>query len=97
MGRNNLLVNKELGSQFRLVTILTNMPLAVDEPVSDDCGVCRACLSVCPAIAIKESAQDFDAQKCFDKLRSFQRQRQVEQFVCGACVNVCRGEKRVRS
>jgi epoxyqueuosine reductase len=32
IGRNNLLVNKKLGSQFRLVTILTNMPLKTDKP-----------------------------------------------------------------
>ena len=32
IGRNNLLVNSELGSQFRLATILTNMPLKNDKP-----------------------------------------------------------------
>ena len=26
----------------------------------------------------------------FEKLKSFQSQRQVEQFVCGVCVNVCK-------
>jgi NAD-dependent dihydropyrimidine dehydrogenase PreA subunit len=50
------------------------------------------CVSVCPSGAIKESALDFDHVKCFDKLKSFQSQRQVEQFVCGVCVNVCKGK-----
>ncbi|MFH1173115.1 MAG: 4Fe-4S binding protein, partial [bacterium] len=32
IGRNNMLVNKDFGAQFRLVTILTNMPLVIDKP-----------------------------------------------------------------
>ncbi len=93
IGRNNLLVNAELGSQFRLVTVLTDMPLTLDQPVNDNCGTCRLCQKACPAQAIYETAQDFDQVKCFEKLKSFQRQRQVEQFVCGSCVNVCKGNK----
>ena len=38
IGRNNLLVTKQLGSQFRLATILTNMPVKTDKPVKEDCG-----------------------------------------------------------
>jgi len=41
IGRNNLLVNPKLGSRFRLVTILTDMPLEPDLSLSKDCGVCR--------------------------------------------------------
>ena len=92
MGRNNLLVNKKLGSQFRLVSILTTMPLKADTPVKNNCGTCRLCVKICPSGAIKESPEDFDHIKCFEKLKSFQAQRQVEQFVCGICVNVCKGK-----
>jgi epoxyqueuosine reductase len=92
IGRNNLLVNEKLGSQFRLVSILTNLPLKVDKPSGKDCGSCRLCVRICPAQAIQERAQDFNHKMCFDKLKSFQHQRQVEQFVCGVCVNVCRGK-----
>jgi len=38
IGRNNLLVNEELGSQFRLASVLTNMPLKIDKPVKNGCG-----------------------------------------------------------
>lgn len=93
IGRNNLLVNEKLGSQFRLVSILTNMPLETDRPSEKDCGECRVCVKICPAQAIQESPVDFDYVKCFEKLKSFQKQRQVEQFVCGVCVNVCKGRK----
>ena len=94
IGRNNLLVNEKLGSQFRLVSILTDMPLKVDKSCEKDCGKCRLCVKICPAGAIQEKPGDFDQIKCFEKLKSFQSQRQVEQFVCGVCVNACRGNKK---
>lgn len=94
IGRNNLLVNEALGSQFRLASILTNMPLKIDAPSEKDCGSCRVCVKICPSGAIADRPEDFDHVKCFEKLKSFQAQRQVEQFVCGVCVNVCRGNKR---
>ncbi len=94
IGRNNLLVNEELGSQFRLVSILTNLPLAIDQPSKKDCGECRVCVKICPSGAIGDNPADFDHVKCFEKLKSFQKQRQAEQFVCGVCVNVCRGNQK---
>jgi epoxyqueuosine reductase QueG len=93
IGRNNLLVNKEFGSQFRLVTILTDMPLEPDQPQKEDCGLCRACVKICPAQAIKDDPLQFEHAKCFEKLREFQKQRQVDSYVCGICVNACRGKK----
>ncbi|HTY45734.1 MAG TPA: hypothetical protein VMD52_07095 [Patescibacteria group bacterium] len=90
IGRNNLLVNKRLGSQFRLVTILTDMPLKADKPVKDGCGRCRACVAVCPSGSIKEKPADFDYLKCFEKLKEFQKLRLVDQYICGVCVNVCK-------
>ena len=91
MGRNNLLVNKQLGSQFRLSTILTDMPLKMDKPTKEDCGGCKLCVNICPAGAIKDSPADFDHIKCFEKLKEFQKQRLVDQYICGVCVNTCRG------
>lgn len=91
MGRNNLLVNKDLGSQFRLVSILTNMPLKIDKPTKQDCGSCRLCIEACPVQAIKEKPQDFDYLKCLEKLKEFQKQRLVDQYICGICVKACNG------
>ncbi len=92
IGRNNLLVNRKLGSQFRLASILTDMPLSADRPVKDGCGTCRACSRLCPAQAIGESPEDFQHLKCFEKLKEFQKQRLVDQFICGVCVNACSGK-----
>ena len=93
IGRNNLLVNKNLGSQFRLVSILTNLPIKIDKPTRQDCGDCRICIKVCPSSAIKENPEEFDLSKCFEKLKEFQKQRLVDQYICGVCVNACRGQK----
>lgn len=89
IGRNNLLVNKKLGSQFRLVSILTNLPLKIDRPLKQDCSNCRLCIEVCPVGAIKESPQDFDRIRCFEKLKEFKEKRLVDQYICGICVKSC--------
>ncbi len=92
IGRNNLLVNKKFGSHFRLVTVLTDMPLKLDKPSKEDCGNCRACMVVCPVKAIKEKREDFDHLGCFALLKDFQKQRLAEQFICGICIKACRGK-----
>ena len=94
IGRNNLLVNKNLGSQFRLVSILTNLPLKADKPVEKDCGGCKLCVEICPSQSIKEEPSDFDHTKCFEKLKEFQKQKLVDQYICGICVKVCRGNNK---
>jgi epoxyqueuosine reductase len=91
IGRNNLLVNEELGSQFRLVTILTNADIPANRPLKKDCGDCFDCLSACPVSAIKKEAKGFDHQACFAALKNFQKQHVVEQYICGICVKACKG------
>ncbi len=94
IGRNNLLVNKTAGSQFRIVSILTDMPLKLDKPLKGSCRDCRLCIPACPAQAIKDSPSDFDHFKCFEKLKDFQKQKLVDQYICGVCVKVCKGKER---
>jgi epoxyqueuosine reductase len=91
IGRNNLLVNPVFGSRIRLVTVLTDMPLAEDAPVKADCGICRRCITACPAGAIKEGPEDFDQTACLAKLKEFQKKHIVEQYICGVCVRACAG------
>jgi len=93
IGRNNLLVNEKYGSQIRLVTILTDVPLTPDKPKEDlDCGDCYLCLAVCPAKAIREKKEEFDHWRCFEKLKEFQKKGYVGQYICGLCVKVCKGK-----
>ena len=89
IGRNNLLVNERFGSQFRLVTILTDLDILPDKPTKKDCGDCFKCISVCPAGAIKKRREDFEHLKCFEKLKEFQRKGYAGQYICGICVKVC--------
>ena len=92
IGRNNLLVNKRLGSQFRLVSILTDLDLKTDSPVKENCGKCMDCIMVCPAKAIKIKSLNFDHLACFEKLKEFQRQKIVDQYICGICVKACKAK-----
>jgi len=93
-GCNNLLVNPRFGSRLRLVSVLTDLKLSADRPLEGDCGECRACLALCPAGAIKEDIHDFEPLTCLAKLKEFQKQGLVSQFICGVCVKACRGGKK---
>jgi epoxyqueuosine reductase QueG len=67
------------------------MPVKTDKPLKKDCSLCYRCVKICPAGAIKDSPADFEHLKCFEKLKEFQKQKLVDQYICGVCVNVCKG------
>ena len=94
IGRNNLLVNEQFGSRIRLVTILADLPLAIDSPSLKDCGSCRDCLSVCPTGAISERQVDFDHLRCYEQLRTFAKTLHFSHNICGVCVKACKGKNR---
>jgi len=91
LGRNNLLVTPGCGAQVRLVTVLTDLQLAPNRALAQDCGSCRACVAVCPAKAIGETPAMFKHLDCFAQLKEFQSRRYVGQYICGLCVRVCGG------
>ncbi len=91
IGRNNLLVTPEFGSRFRLVTVLTDMPLETGKLSTEDCGVCQKCIAACPARAIKERREDFEHIGCFEMLKTFRNKGLVSQYICGLCVKACSG------
>ncbi len=95
LGRNNLLVNPVLGARFRLVTVLTNLPLKTDQPIPFGCGLCHRCQGACPARAIKETPEEFDHLSCYNQLKEFRQSGLVSQFICGVCVKACYGQKRI--
>jgi epoxyqueuosine reductase QueG len=90
-GRNNLLVHPKMGSQIRLVTVLTNIPLLSAAPLQNGCGECAKCVGVCPAGALGETAGDYDLQKCHDLLERFSKERGIGVHICGLCVKACDG------
>lgn len=91
-GRNNLIVNPRFGSGVRFVSILTDMPLKCDKPLSAAaaCGSCEDCLKACPAGAISNKREDFGHQKCFEKLTQFSRLSGIKYHICGICIKACR-------
>lgn len=89
LGRNNLVATPEFGARVRFVTILTDLPLPVDEPISTDCGKCKKCLNVCPVDAIKENPEDFDHSACYRQLDTFRKTCGIGHHICGICVKAC--------
>ena len=68
VGKNTLLLNRQLGSWFLLAALLTSETLAYDEPVTTGhCGTCRACIDACPTGAIVEPYR-LDGRKCISYL-----------------------------
>jgi epoxyqueuosine reductase len=88
VGKNTLLLNKDLGSWFFLAALLTDVELSYDEPyTTDHCGTCTACLDACPTDAFA-APYVLDARKCISYLT-------IEPgigdwlFGCDVCQDVC--------
>ncbi len=66
-GKHTLLLTRQAGSMFFLGELFTDLPLPMDEVVSDHCGQCHACIDVCPTQAILGPYQ-LDARRCISYL-----------------------------
>lgn len=62
-GKNTLVINKKLGSEFYLTTIVTDAPLEPDKPLKEDCGKCNLCVEACPTGAIS-TPYTYQLDKC---------------------------------
>jgi len=67
VGKNTMILNRQTGSWFFLAEIFTDLPLALDEPVTAHCGSCTACMDFCPTKAFV-SEKELDARKCISYL-----------------------------
>ncbi len=97
IGKNTMVLNREIGSFFFLGVMLTTLEIAIDDPVSDHCGSCTACLDACPTLSFPAPYQ-MDASRCISYLtiehrgdisRPFQDMMGDWLFGCDVCQDVC--------
>ncbi len=67
IGKHSNLINRHAGSWFFLGEIYTDLELPTDQAASDHCGLCRACIDICPTQAIVGPYQ-VDARRCVSYL-----------------------------
>lgn len=63
IGKNSLLLNREMGSFFFLAELIIDLELEYDGPIKDYCGTCTACMDACPTDAIP-APYVVDGSKC---------------------------------
>jgi Pyruvate/2-oxoacid:ferredoxin oxidoreductase delta subunit len=93
LGKHGSIINRELGSSFRLACVLTDLPLIADDADSfgadEFCVNCRVCSQACPPDAISAEKQmvrgDTKWSVDFDKCVPYFN----ETTGCGICIAVC--------
>ncbi|HSR49881.1 MAG TPA: tRNA epoxyqueuosine(34) reductase QueG [Acidobacteriota bacterium] len=97
LGKHTNVLSRQAGSWFFLGEIILNIELDYDQPVTDHCGSCRACLEACPTDAIVEEYL-VDARLCISYLTIELREDIPESlrpalgnlvFGCDICQDVC--------
>ncbi len=63
IGKNGMLINKKQGSFFFLAEIILDLELTYDNPTTDHCGTCSACIDACPTEALLPN-KIVDGSKC---------------------------------
>jgi epoxyqueuosine reductase len=104
IGKNTCLINRYFGSELFLGVLLVDLALVPDEPASDHCGRCQACLEACPGHALVGD-RELDARRCIAYLTvehpgeiTGDRQRTMGRMIagCDVCQEVCPWNRRAR-
>ena len=96
-GKHTNLVSRRFGSWLFLGELLLSVELPSDEPETDHCGQCRACLDVCPTNAFPGPYR-LDARRCISYL-TIEHEGAIERelrpllgnriYGCDDCLAVC--------
>ena len=97
VGKNTLLLNRQMGSFFFLAELIVDLELEPDAPIKDYCGTCTACQDACPTNAIPEPYV-VDGSRCISYLTielkdeipsEFKDNMESWAFGCDICQDVC--------
>lgn len=102
LGRNAKLINPKFGPRCRIGKVLTDLPVAVENPrdlgITEFCDVCKKCARQCPSQAIPHGERSFEpVNECNNagvlqwqvdhkKCLEFQAKAGTN---CGICLRVC--------
>ncbi len=95
IGRSCLLITPNCGPRARFATVFTDAPLKTGFPMKNNCGDCKACVTICPVKAFTGASfkpsepreARFNAHLCQNYMKK--RQRELGEELCGLCVYVC--------
>jgi epoxyqueuosine reductase len=97
IGKNSNLISPESGSFFFIGTLIVDIPLQYDGPITDFCGDCNRCIRACPTDAILPG-RTINANRCISCLTienkeeispEFKGKFQNRVFGCDICQDVC--------
>ncbi|MEA1886055.1 MAG: tRNA epoxyqueuosine(34) reductase QueG [Bacteroidota bacterium] len=105
IGKNSMLINKDLGSFLFLGVLIINRELEYNNTISKDlCGKCTRCIDACPTGAILEN-RTIDSNKCISYLTIENKGSIAEKYTekigkkifgCDICQTVCPWNSRVK-
>jgi len=90
IGKNNLIISDEFGSQIRLRALVTDAPLEFGDPIYESkyCEGCSKCVDACPANALTDSKYNKEACLSYN-LENLRKLSKNTVIWCNICIESC--------
>lgn len=90
IGDSHNLISREYGPRMRLVSVITDAPLAEDPMSEEDlCIHCGRCRRECPVQCLKENGDDIYSMDKIACTRHHVGLKNDHHWPCGKCISVC--------